>query len=66
MSECENLNKCRFFELLQGSRLKDLTSELIAVYCRGPFITECHRKQSIEQGHTPARELSPAGVAFHL
>ena len=66
MSECENLEKCRFFDVLEGTRLQSLAYDLISVYCRGPFISQCHRKQHLEQGRIPSRELSPAGISFNL
>jgi len=66
MQECENLKNCLFFEVLQGTKLQDMTYDLISLYCRGPFVTECHRKQKIDLGRMPSRELSPAGVSFNI
>lgn len=66
MAECGYLQRCRFFELMQASELKDIVPELISLYCRGPFIGECRRKKSIELGLMPGQALSPTGISFNF
>jgi len=66
MAECGYLEKCGFFELLQASELRDLLPDLVSLYCRGPFVSECRRKRSIEEGTVPDRQLSPSGISFNL
>ena len=66
MAECGYLQNCRFFELMQASDLKDIAPELVSLYCRGPFMSVCRRKQSIELGIMPGRDLSPTGISFNF
>jgi len=59
--ECELLGVCGFFQKYQA--VKDLACRgFIRLYCRGPKMDECKRKQyRREQGELPSDDMLPSG-----
>ena len=58
---CELLDKCGFFKTYQIS--KDMACRgFINLYCRGPRMNECKRKEYRKQnGMPPSDEMMPSG-----
>ncbi|HLA83652.1 MAG TPA: hypothetical protein VJL29_02575 [Thermoguttaceae bacterium] len=59
--ECELLRKCGFLQKYQA--VKDLACRgFIRLYCRGPRMNECKRKQyRAEYGVPPSDDMMPSG-----
>ena len=59
--ECEILGKCGFFKKYHD--IKNLACRgFIRMYCRGPKMDECKRKQYLaEHGHPPDDDMLPSG-----
>ena len=59
--ECEILNQCGFFKKYQA--VKDLACRgFIRLYCRGPKMDQCKRKQyRAEHGVPPSDDMMPSG-----
>ena len=58
---CELLDKCGFFKMYQIS--KDMACKgFINIYCRGPKMNECKRKEYRKQnGISPPDDMMPSG-----
>lgn len=61
MPECENLDNCYFF--IEYSENPDVDcTEIIKVYCRGPKMAECKRKEFKDKnGYPPPPDMMPDG-----
>ena len=59
--ECELLKTCGFFKKYQS--VKDLACKgFIKLYCKGPRMDECKRKQyRTEHGEPPPDDMLPSG-----
>jgi hypothetical protein len=64
--ECEMLPKCGFFKKYQA--VKDLACRgFIRMYCRGPKMEECVRKQyRVKHGVPPSDDMMPSGQTIVL
>ncbi|MBN1589669.1 MAG: hypothetical protein JW888_09150 [Pirellulales bacterium] len=60
-SQCAHLETCGFFKKYQAA--KDLACKgFIKLYCRGPKMNNCKRKQYREKhGEPPSDDMLPSG-----
>ena len=66
MEECDLLSKCGFFR--KYFQTKDLACKgFMALYCKGPKMNDCKRKQYRQQnGRPPIDDMLPTGQMIKL
>ena len=64
MPECENLDDCYFF--IEFGENPDVDcEEIIQLYCKGPKMAECKRKEfKDQQGYPPPPDILPDGTSI--